>query len=292
MKDVFEVLEKFMPLWLSLIVLCVGYLVFLYKKIFRKMNDLAEKQSQYLKERIDSVDKATTIFERAINRQESEIKQLNDMLNKAGVNPQSYDILEVISSVQNDLKNPIKLLTEKIEMLNNFSDNDFDTILSLANAYATNGEWIKSAEQYEKATKIRGTLWELYFSQGIAFANSRMGKDTELKSLQSYSSAITFVPDEMDYNTKARLYIYKGAILKRLYRLKEAENDIKIGLEYADEEYEVSDGLYNLACIYAMQNKKIEYSKIAKQLKNNNTSKFHYLIRRISEYAPEFNVNE
>ena len=85
MIKIFDILEKFMPLWLSLLVLCFGYLVFLYKKLFVKMSDLAEKQSQYLKDRIESVDKTTVIFERTINRQESEIKQLNDMLIKTNV---------------------------------------------------------------------------------------------------------------------------------------------------------------------------------------------------------------
>ena len=127
--------------------------------------------------------------------------------------------------------------------------------------------------------------WELYFSQGIAYANSRMGNDSDLKSLQSYSSAIVFMPDSVDSNNlKARLYIYRGALLKRLNRLKEAENDIKMGLVYASEEYEINDGLYNLACVYAMQSRKIEYSEIAKQLKNNCDSKFNYLLRRLRTY--------
>lgn len=331
MKDIFEILERFMPVGVSLLVLGFVYLAFLYKKIFGKMNDLAAKQSQYLTERINSVDTTTTIFERALKEQERQIEQLKNEISEKGVNLQSYNVEEVLSNVKNvkdELKEPIKVLTEKIEklQLGNFSEDDFDTILLLANAYATDKEWIKSAEQYEKASKIKDDLWELYFSKGIAFANSRLGRDTDLKSLQSYSSAIAFFPDKVDLsikarldiyegemsnrlsglkeasgnkemevglsNIKARLYIYKGGILKRLHRLEEAESDIKFGLKYATKEYEVNDGLYNLACVYAMQNKEIEYSKIAEQLKNKSIPYFNYLIDRINKYAPKFKANK
>lgn len=116
------------------------------------MMDMEAKQSVYFKERIDTVDKTTGIFERTINRQENEIKQLNDMLAKSHINPHTYDIIEVVTNVKSEFKDSIKSLTEKIEALDSFCDNDFDAVLALANAYAASEDWIKAAEQYKKAS--------------------------------------------------------------------------------------------------------------------------------------------
>lgn len=77
MKDFFDVLKEFMPLWLVLITLGFGYLVYLYTKIFKQTNELAEKQNQYYKERIDVIDKATSIYERTFLQQDKSIEQLN-----------------------------------------------------------------------------------------------------------------------------------------------------------------------------------------------------------------------
>ena len=76
MKDLYDILKDLLPIWLVLILLCLVYLIYLYTKISKKTNDLAEKQTQYLMERIDSVDKTTCIFERTIRSQEYDLNRL------------------------------------------------------------------------------------------------------------------------------------------------------------------------------------------------------------------------
>src|SRR3954468_9386311 len=83
MKDFFDVLKEYVPLWLAFISLAFGYLAFLYTKIFKQTNDLAakqaqlaEKQAEYLQNRIDTIDKATGIFERTVKHQETDINRL------------------------------------------------------------------------------------------------------------------------------------------------------------------------------------------------------------------------
>jgi hypothetical protein len=55
---------------------------------------------------------------------------------------------------------------------------------------------------------------------------------------------------------KARLYTYRGAMLKRLNRLDEALSDFLLAQRWATEPYETMDNQYNLACIYAMLKEK------------------------------------
>ena len=74
MKELFDILKDLLPLWLVLIVICLIYLIYLYTKIFRKTNDLAEKQTQYFKERLDSVEKTTIIWDRALERHKIELE--------------------------------------------------------------------------------------------------------------------------------------------------------------------------------------------------------------------------
>ena len=80
MKDLYDILKDLLPIWLVLILLCLVYLIYLYTKIFKKTNDLAEKQAQYLMERIDSVDKTTGIFERTIRNQEYDLNRLYEQI--------------------------------------------------------------------------------------------------------------------------------------------------------------------------------------------------------------------
>lgn len=80
MKAVFEILKELIPLWLLIIAIGFGYLIFLFTKIFNKTNQLAEKQSKFLQDKLDSVDKTTNIFERALNRQELDIQNREKLI--------------------------------------------------------------------------------------------------------------------------------------------------------------------------------------------------------------------
>jgi len=69
-----------MPLWLALISLAYIFLIYLYTKIFKQTIDLAEKQSQDLKQKVDMIDKTTSIFERTVLNQEKDIEKLKRSL--------------------------------------------------------------------------------------------------------------------------------------------------------------------------------------------------------------------
>jgi hypothetical protein len=254
---------------------------------------LREKES-FFKSQIDSLKDIHSISEEISKKQIAELKesklQLEKKLVESNVNSYSY-INSIKSEIDKNILIEIKKLFKDYERLKqNLSQppmNDVELHLSMAKAFSANEEWLKAAKQFEYVTKNNNN-WELFFSQGIAFANSR-NKKYYLKAIESYSLAITYIPENKNTNLKARIYIYKGNLLKRLHRLDEARNDIELGLFFANEDYEVSDGLYNLACIYAMQensNKFYEIITKLEEIEDNQT--LNRLKYRLKEYAPHF----
>ena len=69
MKDLFDILRDFLPLWIVLLILYSGFVVRLHIKYIKN-------KDKYLKDRIDTVDKATAIFERALERQGQDFENL------------------------------------------------------------------------------------------------------------------------------------------------------------------------------------------------------------------------
>jgi tetratricopeptide (TPR) repeat protein len=133
-----------------------------------------------------------------------------------------------------------------------------DDLRALAEAYMAGGEWHRAAQVLEESQRAEPSDWETHFARGVAYANARGDRAANLKALLAYDSAIAFAPDHADSRIMARLHIYRGAVLKRLGRLAEAEAGISLGLSQATDGHERADGLYNLACIYAMQGKREE----------------------------------
>ena len=114
MKDFFDILKEFVPLWLTLITLGFGYLIYLYTKIFKQTNELAEKQAQYLKDRIDTVDKTTGIFERTVKHQEVDLNRLygvNEKLKNQLKMNKDFD-LKKLDEQLNDISYNLKLLKD------------------------------------------------------------------------------------------------------------------------------------------------------------------------------------
>lgn len=95
--------------------------------------------------------------------------------------------------------------------------------------------------------------WQDHFIKAVNLANSRGGPDTDRASLRSYAIAIAALPPGVEENILSRLYAYRAAMLKRLGRLREAENDLRLAQELATEPREIEDALYNLASVRVLQ---------------------------------------
>jgi hypothetical protein len=103
----------------------------LYKKISNKFIKLSEKQTEYLKDRVDIIDKLTGIFERTINQQEDEIKKLRTNIdeNRIDASDKSVSELKLLSSEikriyakQDDIINVLNDLQFKDKKIRRISD--------------------------------------------------------------------------------------------------------------------------------------------------------------------------
>lgn len=131
-------------------------------------------------------------------------------------------------------------------------------LLEAAHGLMASGDWPGAAQYFDRYVVLEPDNWDAQFSRAVAHANSRGGTETNLASLRAYNDAIALRPSDTDTNLVARLFSYRGAILKRLERLPEAEADLHIAEGLATEDYEMNDIRYNLACVYAMTGRKAE----------------------------------
>jgi tetratricopeptide (TPR) repeat protein len=108
--------------------------------------------------------------------------------------------------------------------------------------------------------------WEDYYIRGVNLANSREGNASDLGALRAYSEAIALVPTGLSKNDRSRLHAYRGAVLKRLGRLEEAQQDLVLAQKWAHADREINDALYNLASVAALDGRNTEALSLAGQL--------------------------
>ena len=108
--------------------------------------------------------------------------------------------------------------------------------------------------------------WEDYYIRAVNLANAREGHETDVEALRAYSEAIALSPAELPENDRSRLYAYRGAILKRLGRLEEAQQDLLLAQKWAREEREINDVLYNLAGVAALGGRRAEAISLLRRL--------------------------
>jgi tetratricopeptide (TPR) repeat protein len=108
------------------------------------------------------------------------------------------------------------------------------------------GPTTRTAEQF------RFRDWEDHFIRGVNLANERDGSETNNEALRNYAQAIAIAPDDLPRNILSRLYTYYSAMLKRVGRLEEAKNGLVLAQELANQDLEINDAMYNMACVLAM----------------------------------------
>lgn len=215
--------------------------------------------------------------------------QFMDLVHSSNI--QSYTDFNNIK-VNSDIINQLKIMfgnlnasTDRKDIIN----NDANIHLSMAKTYSIAKEWPAAISQFELALPNLPIDWNNYMLYGIACANSR-NNSHYLKAIEAYSNAIVYIPDNAEVNMKARLYVYRGNIYKRIGRLDEAVSDLKFALSnISTDGYERTDALYNLACVYAMQNNVIEFNNVMAQLESaEDDYTIDRIKKRLKVYAPNF----
>ena len=249
----------------------IGTFAFMVK-LFTLIRGISNDRLAVLEERIKLKDDTVSFVEREkstlLSERDNLQKKLNLILNEEGLtihqisqNPNTNLNSEVENNIQ-EILNKMEILQTKLHI-----ETDAESYLSMAEGYYSKKEWEKAAIYFEKAASIFKDNWEIHLSKAISIANTRKSANSNIEALKAYNDAITYLPDSIDTHIKGRIYIYRGAMYKRLSRLEEAENDIQYGLTMTDRKYEVLDATYNLACIYAMKGNKEKMLMTIKLLK-------------------------
>ena len=263
---------------LSLAVL--GFIARLYvivKEAQEERIKAVAEQKRIVEERLKNAETDLVRTEKWYERRVQELKEkLTGLLDDEGITTQNLfadpsfaenlrsDIRETVGSMLDEMTRLQEKVAEREEPI-----TDPGWHIQMAKASTISNDWLSAAEHYGEYLKHNESNWEIHFLRGVAYANYRGGLRTDLAGVRSYSEAITFCPEEIDQNLKARLHTYRGALLKRLNRLDEAESGLLLAQRWATAPYEVMDNHYNLACIFAMKKEK---EKLLQQIRRLSSS--------------------
>ncbi len=244
----------------------LGFILRLLKAVRDNANAIiAEKE-----ERVKRVLEDSARLKEWSEREKAELKdklqetnlQLDSLLKKEGIDSSTLVAGKRLSESAVDFQDTVKKLTaemqETIVKLTDLGDNTTETQTAgarktIAMVEMASGRYDIAADQYDSYAAMGSASWEDHLSRGVSHANAQKGKSSDMAALLAYNDAIAVAPDNLEKNKRARLFTYRAAMLKRLGRLTEAENDLMISSKLATEEYEHLDAYYNLACVYALQ---------------------------------------
>lgn len=230
------------------------------------MADAAKAKAEVMEERLKKSAEETARTEKWAERQktemQTEVTKLREQLAAAGVSS-TLEANDAVARISREVKNSLELSLKELTTTISKQDGDSEepeASLQLGRGYITTGHWALAAEHLGIYLRHNPNDFETQFARGVAYVNTRDGFETNLAALRAYNEAIAFAPinnlTAANNPLGARLFIYRGAVLKRLGRLEEAETDLTIGLRRATSDYERADGTYNLACVFAMQGDK------------------------------------
>lgn len=263
-------------------ILSIGVLGLLIR-LWLQFKSVVSERVNVLEERRKLAEEQLVISEKCHDKEKEELKnKLSELL--SGQIPSIFSSNDSFAAL--NVKDEIRISIQSVlSEMKNFEEKshkiqDPSWHLEMAKGFTATGEWLSAANHYEKYLKYDDQNWEIHFYKGVALANCSSkcrsnidqseidypegGKRDTVMALRAYSDAIALMPENADDNMRARLYDYRGAVLKRLNRVKEAESDLLLALEFADRPYELIDITYNLACVYAMS---FQRDKMISQLK-------------------------
>lgn len=141
-----------------------------------------------------------------------------------------------------------------------------ESLFDIARGLLTERRWPEAAEMLDRYVDARPTDWEAQFVRGVAYANSRDGEKSDLAALRAYNEALALIPRDAGRDWLAKLFAYRGAMLKRLRRLEEAENDLRLAERLVRIPDQANDISYNLAAVHALAERPEEAIRLVESL--------------------------
>lgn len=185
--------------------------------------------------------------------------QLDEILSGSGVTLEALAAGRSFSEAAAQTREAVRELLRKLEEGRIASPIENAEInLELAKGYMAQGNWQSAAERLDNYVRAAPDSFEVQFLRGVAWANTRK---ENIKALRAYGEAVALIDKNTPQRQVARAFVYRGAMLKRLGRLKESRNDLTHALEILENNgtsYEADDARYNLAGVQAMLGDKKE----------------------------------
>ena len=248
-------------------------------KLAKTVRNAERARAEVIEERLKKSEENLVRTEKWSEREKQELTakneqlrvQLEAALSGSGLTLQALAFGGSLQEVKDVVKESINSLVEKMERVETTDQSVLDPRwhLELAKAFMAQGEWDKAATHFDKYVQFNPLDSDTQFSRGVAYANIRGGDQSNIAALRAYNEAIALAPKSLDKRLRARLFGYRGAMLKRLNRLAEAESDLILALSIADRDYERNDIKYNLACVYALQGEKTKMLNLVKELRSH-----------------------
>ncbi len=243
----------------------LGFLI----HFFKTFREIAQEREQLIKEQKNLSDSKTQVVEKELaftDRQNKQLiaekeqlqRQLSEAFKSEGIDINFILNNSSLKDLTSEFSEKVEHLTKKLEEIQIGTNSNKQEIfdgnyhLSLGNGFVVNRNWRKAAFHLDLAALSYPDDWDLHFTRGVCYANIRGDNNTNVKSIEAYTQAIIHIPDG-DRQNKSKIYIYRGAIFKRIGKLDEAELDVKYGLSNTDSDFFLADAKYNLACIYALR---------------------------------------
>jgi tetratricopeptide (TPR) repeat protein len=219
-----------------------------------------------LKDRLDGAQEELQRTEKWNQREQGRLReeldhlkdQLDAALTKEGLSPQNLalgrDLREAAAEARAQIQGLVNEMQEKLAAFKSdgYAAKEPGWGLVLARGEMATGRPSSAAKLFDEYAGEGDSTWEGNFVRGVAHANAREGRESDVAALRAYNEALVFAPPTLDQDMRSRLHGYRGAILKRLGRLPEAESDLQLALKLATSREERHDALYNLACVYAL----------------------------------------
>lgn len=273
MPSIAELQPYFTAIGAFLTVATLGFVV----RIALFMRDAERQRTAVIEERLTNVKEDLARTEKWSDREKKALtsqnellrSQLEEILSGSGMTIDALAAGKSLQEAQESIQQSVEALIKKMEAADK-SDGGIGNPgwhLELAKGYMAKHDWAKAAKHFDLYVDSDPTDTSTQFSRGVAHANSRAGETGNLAALRAYNEAIAFAPAELDQNMLARYFAYRGAMLKRMSRLQEAESDLQFALLLASRDYEVYDIKYNLAAVYAMQGDRARMLQMANELR-------------------------
>ncbi len=79
MEKVFALLTDLLPLEIAGLIVIFLYFLKVFKDLASQFVSISQQQAEYMRQRVDSIDKTTSIFERTVEHQEKDLKRLYEV---------------------------------------------------------------------------------------------------------------------------------------------------------------------------------------------------------------------